>query len=202
MYPRYKNDEVARKLMKEARRRTRNDDEEHEADDEDNHDSEDPENEWIFVGRGCFSRVVLDEAQKAKTVRSLITAHRGLRDILQLAQSYFGRLVGNQYSYYMLYIQQRATIGLMDFVNQMFYKDKPIDGPATVLANRLISQAFLEWMKAHYYINTRYNVNNIVVVSISLTWTENSLTGELSSFTMEVPDCNSSEDKVCSQHNF
>lgn len=62
----------------------------------------------------------------------------------QLAQSYFERLVGNQYSYYMLYIQQRATIGLMDFVNQMFYKGKMIDGPATVLTNRLILQRFLE----------------------------------------------------------
>lgn len=83
MYPRYKNDEVARKLMKEARRRNRNDDEEQETDDENTHDSEDPDNEWIFVGRGCFSRVVLDEAQKAKNVRSLITAHRDLRHILQ-----------------------------------------------------------------------------------------------------------------------
>ena len=50
-----------------------------ESDDEDTNDAEDPDNEdadkdgWIFVGRGCFSRVVLDEAQKAKTVRSLIT---------------------------------------------------------------------------------------------------------------------------------
>ena len=50
-----------------------------DSDEEDTQDAEDPDNEdadqerWVFVGQGCSSRVVLDEAQKAKTVRSLIT---------------------------------------------------------------------------------------------------------------------------------
>lgn len=74
-------------------------------------------------------------------------------------------------------------------------------------------------MKAHYNINTyisaiylkitdevtlatdgvhsRYNVNNPVVAPISLTWTQNSLTGELFSFTKEAPECN-----PISQRNF
>ena len=57
----------------------------------------------------------------------------------QLAQYYLERLLENRYSYYMLYIQHRATVCSMEFINQMFYKDKMIDGPATVLGNCLIS---------------------------------------------------------------
>lgn len=129
----------------------------------------------------------------------------------QLAQSYFERLIENGYSFYMLHIQHRATVGLLEFINKTFYKGKLIDGSATVLTNRPITQAFLEWMKTRYHINryisaiylniidevtlaagdvhSRYNVNDIVIAPISLTWTEISSNGELSSFTMRVQDC-------------
>ena len=48
-------------------------------DDEDTNEAEYADGEdadadrWVFAGRGCFGRVVLDETQKAKAVRSLIT---------------------------------------------------------------------------------------------------------------------------------
>ena len=44
-----------------------------------NEDDDGAADRWVFVGRGCFRRVMLDEAQKAKTVLSLIT-----RQILSL----------------------------------------------------------------------------------------------------------------------
>ena len=41
-------------------------------------------------------------------------------------------------------------------------------------------------------IHSRYNIHNIVVAPISLTWTQNSLTGEPSSSTIdEITGCNS-----------
>ena len=69
---------MIRKIMKKIKKRTKIDEEKLEFKNENIYDFENSDNEnanndqWIFIDRDCFNRVILNEIQKIKTIKFLI----------------------------------------------------------------------------------------------------------------------------------